>query len=637
MKNKKPELDPKRMLDQELTRGRRLFKWVNHHHMIALAVLGVVVILVCCGYFVWKTQLPFAAKVAHGERDHRVDVPITIQLEQAVHPDFVATITPQAKGQWQTTRTVFGVQSIQFIPEQNGFSPDVDYVVTITNLNRITGQPLPDLGFTITTEQAPAITAIMPSADAQNVPIASDVTVTLERSNRNLRKLRATLEPVTEVTMLPPESDDSVYRWRPNAPLKQGQRYTLTLFDDHSLDPAKPVATTSFSTVAEPHILNATNRTHFYPGEVIDVLFDVAMRQDQPGIQCQCQGTGIWVSESQYQFTPSNIEVAKTYQYTVPVGLASVHGGARETVQTYEIRTPGAVVASIRGLGSNAVANAEVVITFDQAVDRASAESRFSISPNVAGSFRWSNNTTLVFAPSSYEAQTGYKVTLAPGVKPTRFGLDSTASFGMAFSTTAPVVRLNVPLYRQQHRASCEAAALRMALAYRGVHDTDFSIVQRMGYNGQPKNQAANTWDDPFEMYVGDINGLQSTFQGYGAYAPPIARAAQAYGRGASIHYGVSAQFIAEQIHAGNPVIIIGTVSGMAPRYTSWNGPNGLVHAWIGEHARTVIGVTGKASAPISFLVNDPNTGSQLKWSAGQLMADINAIPQLASQVVVIH
>lgn len=636
MKHKKTGLDTKQLYKQELARGRHLRTWVRHHHRTVLILAGVAFFAAFIVYFAWKTQLPFAAEVVGDTAEHRVDKPIVIDLEQVVHPDFVATISPQVTGEWRTIQSPLGVRSIQFVA-QEGFLPDVDYVITVSQLKRVTGQPLPNLGFTVTTEKAPDIIAITPTNDTQHVLPSSDIAIELERANRNLRSLRLAVDPATELTALPSENNDSLYKWRPHSPLKQGQHYAVSVFDDHSLDPNTPIVVTKFTIVAEPHVTKAANRTHFYPGDTIDVAFDVAMRTDQPGILCKCEGTGAWISDTEYKFTPSNLTVGSTYEYSVPAGLTSVHGGVREAAAQYEIKTPGAVVASFKSLGSSAATNAPIVVIFDQAVDKGSAESRFSLTPGVSGNFSWPNATTMVFMPSGYETQTSYRVSLAPGVKPLRFGLNSATGFAMNFTTAMPVVRLNVPIYRQQHRASCEAAALRMALAYRGIHDSDFGIVQRMGYNGQWKNQAANTWDDPFEMYVGDVNGLQSTFQGYGAYAPPIAKAAQSYGRSASIHYGVSASFIAEQIHAGHPVIIIGTVGGLSPRYTSWNGPNGQVHAWIGEHARTVIGVTGKASTPVSFLVNDPNTGSQFTWSSARLMADINAIPQLASQVIVVR
>jgi uncharacterized protein YvpB len=226
---------------------------------------------------------------------------------------------------------------------------------------------------------------------------------------------------------------------------------------------------------------------------------------------------------------------------------------------------------------------------------------------------------------------------MQPGIIPVRFGLPSTAAFSMQFTTEPRTIKLNVPVYAQQHPSSCEAAALRMALAYRGVNDIDSSIVQKMGYSPRFKDKATNSWDDPNAMYVGNIDGSQSRYEAYGAYAAPVAKAARAYGRAAEVHYGITPQLIAQQVYSGNPVVIIGTVSHMSPLPISWSGPNGVVHAWMGEHARTVIGVAGQADNPIGFWVNDPYRGTQEYWSYARLVADINAIPQVPAQGAVIH
>lgn len=626
----------RRVVRGEFIAAHRDVAWLGAHRLVVAAACGLAVGLLLIGIVAWRTQLPFAAQLANVKQDHLVDQPIVIELEQAVQDSFKATISPEVEGEWQTGKSVLGVDSITFTPRST-FTPDTHYVIRITHLKRVTGQGLPNIIFTVTTQKAPEVTGVVPVGGTEHIATESEIIVTLATTNNGLRQLRPVLDPVIELVAQTPQADDTSFRWLPAHPLKQGQTYTLLIFDDKSVDPTKPLVQSQFRVVDEPRILEATQNDHFYPGDVIDVVFDTPMRQDRPGLQCACQGKGEWKSNVHFRFLPETISPGHTYDYVVPEGLTSEHGGRREADSHYNIKTPGHVVASLRGLGRSAPTNSPITITFDQAVVRSTAEARFGISPHVNGSFRWNSDSVMVFVPSGLEQQTEYRVSLAPGVQPARFGLDSVTTFSTSFTTAAPVVKLNVPVYRQQHRSSCEAAALRMALAYRGIQDNDWNIVQRMGYNGNHKDQANNYWDDPNDMYVGDVNGAQSAFQGYGAYGPPIAKAAQSYGRGATVYYGVSTNFIAEQIHAGNPVIIIGTSSGNTTIYTSWNGPNGVVHAWLGEHARTVIGVTGKASAPLSFIVNDPLYGRQETWSPGRLIDDINAIPQLASQVVVIR
>lgn len=603
---------------------------------LSLIIIGILVVAVTAGLAAAaKTQLPVVVS-AKSSVDQRVDEEIAISFNQTVAADLAPVIEPEVAGEFKVQKTLLGVNGLIFRPQSGRLAPDTEYVIKISGLNRITGQNLSDVGVIIKTEKAPIILGVTPHDGAENVAINDEIVITLDKSNRQLRKLFVQVDPHLDFVQTS-EQEGKIFKWRPVQALKQGQAYQVKVYDEFSLNPDKPIIVSNFKVVPEPQVVAATTSDHFYPGQTIDVEFDSAMNKDVPALQCQCNGEGKWIHDKRFQFLPSGIEVAKIYAYKIPAGLKSVAGGVVEADKTYEIKTPGNVVASFTGLGSNAATNSRITVSFDQAVDKASVEQRFSLTPGQAGSFSWPNATTMVFSPNGLQQQTSYTVSLSPGIKPQQFGLDSNRHFSMSFKTAAPSVKLNVPVLRQQHSSSCEAAALRMALAFRGVRDSDFGIVQRMGYNGQHMNRDSGYWDDPFEMYVGDVNGRQSLYQGYGAYAPPIVKAAQSYGRNATAFYNVSAQFIAEQIHSGNPVIIIGTVSGMSPRYTSWNGPNGVVHAWIGEHARTVIGVTGKASDPISFVVNDPNTGVQQTWSPGRLMADINAIPQLPSQVVVVY
>lgn len=615
---------------------RRDIKWLSVHHMVLAIASSFLTCAVVTGHFLWATQLPFVAELSSVHAGHSIDEPVAVQLEQVVQKEFEATIWPEVEGEWVTKQDILGVKEIVFVP-RDSFAASAHYTVKITKLKRVTGQPLPDLYFSFTTEEAPLIKTVVPENGAMHVAVDTKIRVVLERPNHALRALRPVLEPAMELTALPTEEDETIFSWQPMQQLKQGQTYILHIFDDKTLTPLTPIMDTQFTVVAEPQITSATNKDHFYPGETIDVTFDQPMRQDQPGFTCGCEGTGTWVSNTHYQLTPQNITPGQTYKYTVPAGLTSEQGGKREANAEYAVQTPGHVVASINGLGRSAATNASITIHFDQAVQRASAEARFSMSPQVGGSFRWTNDTTLVYAPNGLDTQTDYRASMAPGVQPARFGLESVSTFSMSFATAPPVVKLNVPLYRQQYPSSCEAAALRMALAYRGIQDNDWNIVHRMGHNGRALDKATNSWDDPFQMYVGDVRGYQSNLTAYGAYGPPIAAAANSYGRNASVHYGVSANFIADQIHAGNPVVIIGTSNGSATVYLSWNGPNGLVHAWYGEHARTVVGVTGKPGAPISFLVHDPLSSSPLTWSPARLIDDINAIPQLPSQAIVIY
>ena len=188
--------------------------------------------------------------------------------------------------------------------------------------------------------------------------------------------------------------------------------------------------------------------------------------------------------------------------------------------------------------------------------------------------------------------------------------------------------KLNVPYYTQQYRASCTGAALRMILDYRGIDAHDKAIVERMGYKPTrlDTSQTPHRWDDPSEMFVGDINGSIAAGTAAGPDAPPVAKAARSYGRDASVVYHPSMTMIARSIYAGNPVIEFGAASTTSA--ISWKTPSGRITVMnLTSHVRVVTGVYGDPDQPIGFWVSDPLGGGSQYWSADALADDMSRDP----------
>ncbi len=200
-----------------------------------------------------------------------------------------------------------------------------------------------------------------------------------------------------------------------------------------------------------------------------------------------------------------------------------------------------------------------------------------------------------------------------------------------------PFAHLPVPFFKQEYIRSCEEASLRMVLAYYKIETDDLTIAERVGYNPRPWDIKNNIWDDPNKMFVGFIDDPSKS--GYGAFAPAIANAAKTYGHDAESYVGVTAQFLAQQIYAGYPVIVWGFYD-VPPfvKYT-WNTPEGKkIIAYRGEHARVVVGVFGDPSKPVGFLLDDPLTGEKEEyWSAERLMTHMNEFGNLTNQAVVVQ
>ncbi len=218
-----------------------------------------------------------------------------------------------------------------------------------------------------------------------------------------------------------------------------------------------------------------------------------------------------------------------------------------------------------------------------------------------------------------------------------------TLSLSNSVPTTTPatpksvVFKLDVPYFHQQYANSCEAASLRMALAYYGIKiGDDLGIVKRFGYKPRDKDVANNEWDDPQEMFVGNIDIVGST-KGYGVYGKPVVKTAISYGRDAYLETNITAGLLSKEIKAGHPIILWGYTSITAPAYT-WNiAGGGEVKAFKGEHARLVIGFEGDVTNPTGFYVHDPfNNKKSEYWTVKRLMKQVSAVPGVTNQAVVV-
>ncbi|HSW78079.1 MAG TPA: C39 family peptidase [Candidatus Chromulinivoraceae bacterium] len=582
------------------------------------------IVLLSVGLGVVRTQMPLAARVV-GRDSVPVEGPLRVKFGQDVAPTYVASISPDAPGAWEQKRTPLGVSEADFIPNGN-LQISHTYKVRITGLKRaITNAPLPDIEQAFTTEVAAGIKSISPKSNSKNVSIKPRFIVVQSDASEYPRKLSASLNPKVKLNQI---SDGQVMAWEPSSPLKQGTSYTFSVQDPALPDKNKAVVSSTFTTVTQPAIVSAREGDHFNKDQTVDIGFDQPMDTTQTAFKFDFAGKGSWVDAKTYRYVPEGISPGKTYKYTVKAGLRSKVGGVLEKDRPFAFATNGAVTASFSP-GGGVAPNSPMHITFDQAVDHASAEKRFSVGPNVPGKLSWSGNT-MTYSPSGEAYQTGYTFSVGAGVVPT-WGLPSAGVLSGSYTTVAQVVKLNVPLYTQPYGRSCELTSLRMLLAYRGIQTSENAIVNIIGYNPRARN--GDDWDNPNEMFVGFLSTFSWT-QGYGVHAGPVARAAQSYGRSASAYFGVSAAFIAGQVYAGNPVEVWGHIG--AAYADSWNTSSGRVNTTTSMHARVVYGVQGSADNPIGFYVNDAWTGSASYWSAGSLLGNMNAVPGVSNQAVVV-
>jgi uncharacterized protein YvpB len=163
-----------------------------------------------------------------------------------------------------------------------------------------------------------------------------------------------------------------------------------------------------------------------------------------------------------------------------------------------------------------------------------------------------------------------------------------------------PGTYLPVPVVQQAYPLDCEAAALQAALAAEHVRVSQREIFAKLptdtrapeiGGDGRPSR-----WGDPFKAFVGDVQGEEGNFSGYGVYYPPIAAAATRFGVRADGHTGWTVAGIEDQIRLGNPVVVWVDADFRVRRprhWTAWDGVD--VPYIVGEHAVTVMGFDGQA------------------------------------------
>ncbi len=194
---------------------------------------------------------------------------------------------------------------------------------------------------------------------------------------------------------------------------------------------------------------------------------------------------------------------------------------------------------------------------------------------------------------------------------------------------------LSVPVYAQQHALSCEAAALRMALASRGINVSESQILSAIGIDGRPAQMNSNgtvaRWGNPYTNFVGSPDGSERNNTGYGTYYPTIARAARTFGAGVLAAGSLSPDQVRQAVLQGHPVVVWHAYGGgsYAPvgnfyTYTAWDGTRvPYYHGY--EHSSVVVGVDGQ-----SVLINNPWGGRQVWLDGGTFAMTYGALGDMA-------
>lgn len=541
-------------------------------------------------------------------------------------------VTPPVEGSWQFEDPVVGshfYRKATFVPERS-FKPGQEYTVTAENIANVYGNEESSYQFNVVTKELPRVASTVPREGQTGVAICDQLRVTLDQPRAERVQFAFALSPERPVQVS--EDGEDSYLITPEGCLEQNTAYTLRVTrsvwlegegDALLVQEPEELTPLTFTTKPAPGI-----SAHTPSGDqevprllsTLSVTFSEEMKQDDPlpylSLSPALAGSWQWVSGKELRLTMGETPALATrYTVTFKKGMPALSGGFLQEDATVGFTTigPVKVARTVPGNGVGGVGTDTMVsVTFDQAVDQASAEAAWSISPSIPGSFSWSGNT-LSFK-GELQKDTEYRVTLAEGIKGIE-GLPGGA-YSFRFVTEESVVLLSVPMDYQDKALSCEVASLKMALAYRGISVSEDALMDHIGYDPTPRN--GNVWGDPDSAFVGSITGRQNT-TGYGVHWGPVASAANHY-RPAAAFRGWTAQQLAEALAAGNPVVMWGIYPG--GYYDPWVTPGGrTIEAWKGEHVRTVTGFVGSVSNPKAFYTNDPVAGKQ-KWTLAKFLAN---------------
>ncbi|HET7421245.1 MAG TPA: C39 family peptidase [Candidatus Dormibacteraeota bacterium] len=192
-----------------------------------------------------------------------------------------------------------------------------------------------------------------------------------------------------------------------------------------------------------------------------------------------------------------------------------------------------------------------------------------------------------------------------------RDGGDILQMSARAIRTQATHVISGITFYYQDRPLSCEEASTSMALTHQGIYLSQDQILADIGADRRRMyvDEASRVrWANPYETFVGNVDGSESNYTGYGTFYPPLVRVAAAHGAVILSYGSMSAARIYASVLADHPVVAFATWDWQwHPRhdYLSFDG-NWI--PWIGptyaSHVYVVVGVS-----PSQVLVNDPIRG----------------------------
>ena len=535
------------------------------------------------------------------------------------------SITPEITGTWEW-EPYLGIQGLTrkgtFHMSETPY-PDERFVAYFAGINKLTDSFEHEYGFVFYSVPTPTLTESLPLDQEENVDREVPITLTFSNSLEESVNVDLIFEPRIEFEY--EYISSSQLQIQPLNPFDQGETYTLTV-DRYpkKIDPVTKETVDqqekldqlqiAFTTVKEPGIDTISpSGSAALADSVFDIKFELDMDpasvEEKLSISPEIVYETDWIDEANLIITPTELLPKDTnFTITFDKGIRSSVGGVVETEIVHNFKTIGPI--QIRGFApgrgeSHVNEFRSIDLEFDQEVVTESAQSKFKISPAVAGNFEWTDNKKIVFKPQgSFSLGTTYTVTVEAGVE-SLHGLPNNEVFSWSFSTRPNSVFINVPMYWQTRSFSCNINTARMILGWKGHFvPGETSLIAEIGHNA---NRSGDSWTgNPYQEFVGTADGDW----GYGVYWPPIQRILSARGISSSPRTGWDRTSLLREVQAGHPVIMWRYNGVGGGQNISWTASDGTyVNAFNGMHGSVVTGFNGPAENPTSIRINDPWLG----------------------------
>jgi alpha-tubulin suppressor-like RCC1 family protein/photosystem II stability/assembly factor-like uncharacterized protein len=419
--------------------------------------------------FSMSPQPPIVTGKSPEGMDVEVNVPITVTFSKPMNQSSAEnafSIVPYVGGTF-----AWSGNTMTFTPSAN-YEYFTDYTVTIsTTAKDLTGTSLVSAySWTFTTKVEPDTTPPTVTGESPvgtSVPVNTPITVTFSEPMNQLSAQGAFIVAPSIGGTFSWSGNTMIYT--PSSNYEYSTLYTVTIANS-----AKDLAGNSlaspysweFTTENEPDLTPPVVTVNLPTGVDVPVNAPVSVTFSEPMNQVSVEGafsiepyvggTHSW-SGNTMTFTPSSsYDYSTTYTINITTSAKDLAGNSLESTFAWNFTTeaePDIIPPTITNnlpTGTEVPVNAPVSVTFSEPMNQASAESAFSITPTVDGSFSWSGNE-MIFTPSAnYSYSADYTVKISTAAKDLA-GNSMTALFSWTFTTeaapdtTPPTITNNLP------------------------------------------------------------------------------------------------------------------------------------------------------------------------------------------------